>query len=430
MDPVLFANDKLNELLEYHDNFHLVGRTEKEAELKKKSEMIQTILLDYAGDNVGEVCFIRGKAICSSSSLYSPIAEELLARAVKLEPSKEIFWVGLATCLWKKNDKAAAKSCFVESIKVKPSKGAYRELSILSRKMTDESSQEKIIMAMDASIQFAKDAIGLDVRDHMSWYVLGNATCAKYFLASLDVEDLQKSLAAYKRSEQLGGQGNPDLYFNRGNVLLFLQCFAEARASYLRAQDLDPSLTVPANVALTSSSPLNTFVRRVQRLFSSLPISAERGADLVQELRTAPISSGSVGFQSLTEGANLGVLFSAKIIVSLADCSLSGGPANFLCLDSFGGVGVVAVYSIGDKSPQFSEFKTIAVADPALKLMKADLLSLSSERSPSVVGGGGGIAASIPIVQAFSMKSLRIEGAPVVEASFAKARMTSDTFDA
>ena len=134
----------------------------------------------------------------------------MLTLSVKLDPLNSDAWTSLGNCLWKKGDKELAKNCLIESINQRKNKEALWELSIMLRQIkTDKSTVEE-------SLKLAKQAIELDLNDHKSWYIYGNALCASYFYVSFGIKDLQKSLHAYRQSEKLGGSCNPDLFFNKG----------------------------------------------------------------------------------------------------------------------------------------------------------------------------------------------------------------------
>ena len=65
----------------------------------------------------------------------------------------------------------------------------------------------------------------------------------KFFAVTSEIQELNKALAAYKKSEALGGDCNPDLFYNRGNVYRYLQEYTKAMESYSRTLDIDPSFS-------------------------------------------------------------------------------------------------------------------------------------------------------------------------------------------
>lgn len=58
---------------------------------------------------------LRGRAL-NIMPQYSKEAEELLSKAVKLDPKLAEAWVYLGECYWKKNEIESARNCFVGSL--------------------------------------------------------------------------------------------------------------------------------------------------------------------------------------------------------------------------------------------------------------------------------------------------------------------------
>ena len=66
--------------------------------------------------------YLKGKAL-NVTERFIPQAEELLTKAVKLEPNLVEAWNELGECYWKNDDIQQAKNCFV---------GALRHVKFLS----------------------------------------------------------------------------------------------------------------------------------------------------------------------------------------------------------------------------------------------------------------------------------------------------------
>lgn len=73
---------------------------------------------------------------------------------------------------------------------------------------------------IEQSVELAKKAVALDVKDGHSWYILGNAYMALFFAKMGVVAHLLSALKAYSRAEADAkeAKNNPDLYFNRSMV--------------------------------------------------------------------------------------------------------------------------------------------------------------------------------------------------------------------
>ncbi|RXH87340.1 hypothetical protein DVH24_028840 [Malus domestica] len=92
---------------------------------------------------------------------------------VKLNPSLSDAWLCLGNRIWKKGDLSSAKNCFNLALSKVPS------------------------MRQDKSIQHAKEAITLDVKDGNSWYNLGNA-CLTRFFVNRYLENYERALSGFE----------------------------------------------------------------------------------------------------------------------------------------------------------------------------------------------------------------------------------------
>jgi tetratricopeptide (TPR) repeat protein len=144
----------------------------------------------------------------------------------------------------------------------------------------------------------AKAAVALDLNNAKSWYLLGNAHLSLFFAGQRDFADLDRARKAYARAATLeaGGSGggggagataptpaptparrNPDLHFNRGQVLLYLEEYDAAVAAFREAYAIDPALAAPVRfrapctwaVMRAIARPQKREVPAVVRIFSS-----------------------------------------------------------------------------------------------------------------------------------------------------------------
>lgn len=142
--------------------------------------------------------YLKGK-ILDVVPEYRKDAEDHLSKAVKLNPSLADAWLCLGSCIWKKGDLPAAKNCFNLALSKGPNKKILCQLSMLERSMAQGSEDQAEIV--EESIQHAKEAITLDVKDGNSWYNLGNACLTSFFVTgSWDHSKLLQSLKAYQNA--------------------------------------------------------------------------------------------------------------------------------------------------------------------------------------------------------------------------------------
>lgn len=92
------------------------------------------------------------------------------------------------------------------------------------------------------SIELATKAISHDMADAQSWYILGNAHLTNFFVNNESTTELEKSLKAYSLTERYMKEPNPDLFFNRGTVLEYLERYNEAVQNFSMAHTIDPNL--------------------------------------------------------------------------------------------------------------------------------------------------------------------------------------------
>lgn len=75
------------------------------------------------------------------------------------------------------------------------------------------------------SIELAKTALTLDLKDGESWYVLGNAYMFNFFVNMTLMTELQNALKAYNQAEANSKKKNPDLHYNRANVFYYIRIY-------------------------------------------------------------------------------------------------------------------------------------------------------------------------------------------------------------
>lgn len=118
-------------------------------------------------------------------------------------------------------------------------KKALRSLSMVIRKL---ATGEDTIKILTQSIDYAKKAVGSDLSDSESWYILGNAHLAFFFKGTQQYEHLDFALKAYTQAEERQVYQNPDLYYNRATIYNYLEKYNAAIEDYEVAHAIDPNL--------------------------------------------------------------------------------------------------------------------------------------------------------------------------------------------
>ncbi|KAJ1460438.1 hypothetical protein M885DRAFT_509419 [Pelagophyceae sp. CCMP2097] len=265
-------------------------------------------------DQRARAAYVKGRAL-DASEAFSAEAEAELSRALKLAPGDAEAWAALGHALWKKRDIEMARDCFAACLDRAPANVvALRSLSMLARAVPKNAPAKGAAPAedgFDLSVRLAKAAVAADYDDAESWYVLGNAQVARFFndgRAGRNAADLRGASKAYARADgkytsaaeaplpagfvpSEGRWGNPDLYFNRANLLRYLEDYAPACVDLERAAALDASL----GAADVRQDALR-WVRRVGDLVRrGAGVKPKRRSELDKSVRDAALEAAARG---------------------------------------------------------------------------------------------------------------------------------------
>eukprot|EP01112_Ceratiomyxa_fruticulosa_P000239 TRINITY_DN1022_c0_g1_i4.p1 TRINITY_DN1022_c0_g1~~TRINITY_DN1022_c0_g1_i4.p1 ORF type:complete len:320 (+),score=63.71 TRINITY_DN1022_c0_g1_i4:117-1076(+) len=182
---------------------------------------------------------------------YSSNSELALSKSIKLDPTLVDSWLQLGESYWKKADVIAAKNCFSGALDQDPKNVvALRNMSMVLRMLPTENIEQKK-SNVEESVKLAREAVSLSPKDGVSWYILGNAYLASFFLPETPVyttirgetfetsktgKDVKNALAAYYQAENSPvARNNPDLYFNRAVLHKYQEEFQEAVNGFRKA---------------------------------------------------------------------------------------------------------------------------------------------------------------------------------------------------
>eukprot|EP00301_Raphidiophrys_heterophryoidea_P000175 c10092_g1_i1.p1 GENE.c10092_g1_i1~~c10092_g1_i1.p1 ORF type:complete len:287 (+),score=64.55 c10092_g1_i1:48-908(+) len=226
----------------------------KEQKLKEFGNQLMSLCAHVKGDQrlssraLCELC--TGKSV-DIHDTFSVEAHGHFERAVKLNPRSVDAWNALAESFWKTKDYSMAQVCFCSALNVKQNKVTLRRLSMIVRIIinTKRSPQSaSVVHDLENSLKLAKDAVALDIKDGVSWYVMGNAFMGLYFARQTEGDPsdlLRQAIRAYNQAEALLGDTQiPDLHHNRANVYAYLQEHSRALTDLATAHSLDASLGV------------------------------------------------------------------------------------------------------------------------------------------------------------------------------------------
>ncbi|MBA0698011.1 hypothetical protein Goari_021523 [Gossypium aridum] len=212
------ATKVADDLYEIRDTFFPQNADDKTSKLQHESDLALNLLDSIPAEQRklparrAAYEYLRGK-ILDVVPDYRKEAEDHLSKAVKLNPSLGDAWLCLGNCIWKKGDLTSAKNCFNLALSKGPNKKILCQLSMLERRMAQGkgfysfffSSQSLLVILLcmfsgylwsseanlsvfelkisllgissadnqaemvEESIQHAREAITLDVKDGNSW---------------------------------------------------------------------------------------------------------------------------------------------------------------------------------------------------------------------------------------------------------------------
>ncbi|XP_008681876.2 tetratricopeptide repeat protein 5 isoform X2 [Ursus maritimus] len=364
----------------YFETHGIEDAGRKQQDVREEMEKTVQQMEEAVGSVQGkaQVLMLTGKALNVTPD-YSPRAEELLSKAVKLEPKLVEAWNQLGEVYWKKGDIAAAHTCFSGALTHCKNKVSLQNLSMVLRQLRTDTGDEHSRHVMD-SVRQAKLAVQMDVHDGRSWYILGNAYLSLYFNTGQNPKISQQALSAYAQAEKVDRTAcsNPDLHLNRATLHKYEENYGEALEGFSRAAALDPAWPEPQQ----REQQLLEFLNRLTSLLESKgKVKTKKLQSMLGSLRPAhlgPCGDGryqSASGQKLTlelrplsalqPGVNSGAVVLGKVVFSLT--TEEKVPFTFGLVDSDGPCYAVMVYNmvqswgvlIGD---------SVAIPEPNLRL--------------------------------------------------------------
>lgn len=322
------VRNKLQELVDklYYFRDHYFDSHSVEDAIRKrydvKQEMDQTIFLieeiDDVWKNKAFFLMLKGKALNVTPN-YCPEADELLSKAVKLDPGLVEAWNQLGEVYWKKMDVSSAKTCFSGALNHCKNKVSLRNLSMVMRQQRSLDADEKSRNIMD-SVKQAKQAVQMDTRDGTSWYILGNAYLSLFFCTGQNPKISQQALNAYLQAERVDktASSNPDLHLNRATLCKYEENYQGALDGFSRAAALEPSWTEPV---MREEQLLDYLGRLCGLLNNKGKIRGKRLQNMLSSL--GPVLLGHYGglqlkpLAALQPGKNPGCVVLGRVVFSL-----------------------------------------------------------------------------------------------------------------
>ena len=389
-------------LYDVRDHFFGSDKADKLKELLAKVEQVFAELSSSSSSSA-EACFLLGKALDAQDS-FDPRAEQLLSKSLKLDRVNPEAWCALGHCYWKNGQTQQAADCFRNGSEIggSASLGCLQHHGQLLRSMG--SSPKETLRNTRESVKICKQALKLDFKNAQSWYLLGNALLASYYVDQRQPgrNDVPaKILAAFSNAERNGhANKNPDLYFNRAKFYKYMQKFPEAVRDFATAAQIDSQLQEARDE-----------IGAIKRRFSSIRtlIVAKRGGIKPKHFKSAlaKLSQESAAFQlgirkaaanpamqndfftrpstspsflaDLVQGDNAGTYVHLKMLATVS--GTNDPPATWLVADTAGTIFALAIYDAAETPfGRVTSKSHIIVLEPKLVHVKlpTDLASLAS----------------------------------------------------
>lgn len=292
--PLEKAEVAVQQLYEFRDHYFEHNSTEKALLKNQETEekLKETLnILDYVqacSEETAKCLFLRGKAL-NVMPHYDPMAQDALSKAVKMNPKLVETWNCLGECYWKNGQVEAARNCFVGALNHAKNKVSLRNLSMVLRQIGKDQSEK--VENIKVSVEKAKEAVQCDVKDGMSWYVLGNAYLSFFFCGSQSPQLIKQCMTAYSQAfKDPVARNNPDLHFNRAMAYKFQEEYKLAVCDFKQAEALDPAWTEPND---EKSKLLNILTKTLDLLEGKGKLKAKRLHSMVQSL--SPSDLGPYG---------------------------------------------------------------------------------------------------------------------------------------
>jgi len=363
--PLVLLSRLVEGIYHFRDHFfetHTLEEASTKAALLKAQE--SEVLLEFRRlesaaleENRAQFLLLKGRLLNVSGD-FSGEAEGLLSKAVKLSPTLVEAWNELGESYMRKHDWATAKTCFEGALQHSKNKVSLRSLSMTLRQVNAASQEEKL-KNVEQGLTRAKEAVGLDTGDGLSWSLLGNAYLSHFFQVSQNPKTLKQAMSAYSQAEKdIVARSTPELHYNKGIALKYEEDFSLALQSFCRATALDPTWPAPSVQEQQLTKYLEDIVtllelkgklkaKKLTHLMDSLSeshLGPYGGGNFKHPTKGTSVNLATIGFSALEPGLN-----SEKVVLGKVICSVHNTdtvPFTFCLMDKEGSCLVVTLYNL------------------------------------------------------------------------------------
>jgi tetratricopeptide (TPR) repeat protein len=314
---------KIDELYAFRDKYYILNPDSLNLEernrdlLAKLSEFNNELesVNQSEFDSISNYLVLIGKAFNVLPD-YNQKAFDSLTKAIKLDPKSVQAWNYLGECYWKKKDFLMCKNCFEQSLNIQKNKTGLRGMSMVMRQLVNvpinkeqfqksqnseqlNSKYDHVKNLLEESIRYAKDAVQLDAKDGMSWYILANCYVAKFFspFGQKNASLLKQAITSYNLALKDETVLQSDLYFNKSMISMYEENWTDVLFCLSKALTLEPHWTdVKENLkgVLHYLSQLSDLVSHNGKL------KAKRFQNLVESINRNDLGPYMDGYQLVT----------------------------------------------------------------------------------------------------------------------------------
>ena len=303
-----------------------------------------------------QLFFYKGRALAVQDT-YDKAAEDYLTKSVKLDPTNFEAWNWLGEIFYLKKDYAQSKRCFEGSMQYSgETPEALRKLSMVMRFLGEQEERKQNVRE---SVEIAKKAVSLSMRDGQSWYILGNAHLTNFFVNNPSSEELNRALKSYTQAEKFLPYDDPDLHFNRATALKYFENYQEAVWEFQKAHALDSTLQADSEVSKISE--------RVQLVSACIAAKCNiKKKTLSNIVRSIPelIKHNHFGssyelksVSELNQRSNKEVILACKVLGTVTK-NIVETPAIFIACDSQGFFFALSIYNANSSIHQQIQFNS------------------------------------------------------------------------
>ncbi|XP_017768479.1 PREDICTED: tetratricopeptide repeat protein 5-like [Nicrophorus vespilloides] len=365
-DPIRIIAQAVKSLYKFRDYYfehHSIENADNrnsdiELELNKTLNLFDKYKDCAIKNDRGKYYYLKGYAL-NIVPKYSKEAEELLSKAIKLDPKIVEAWNELGDCYCKNNNLIEAINCFNKALNYGKNKVSLRNLSILERQRPAITAEDKI-NNIERGLMLAKEAVQLDPQDGHSWAVLGNAHLSAFFGISQNPKTLKQCLSAYNQAEKdVTAKCTADLHYNKAVMLKYEEEYLLAIDSFTKAVMYDPTWEQPKN----KIKQLVKYLKEITDMVSSSgKMKSKKLQQLLQSVNSkllGPYSGGSystpngqsVTLQEVTVNELIGGFNEEKVVLGKVVCSVYNEetvPFTFCLVDKIGTCVVATIYNLAN----------------------------------------------------------------------------------